>query len=134
MVRRLFQITFHSLSLHNPQFLQFGFGHNAVLPAAGFVIFHQHLVQLADIAGGTGLIGGFFEEALGQGVTAFEEAVQVVVMAFEIVNALTRLQYIVGGEGDARSKIARLKKMGVPVASRPSEIPARIRELFRNHC
>jgi succinyl-CoA synthetase alpha subunit len=36
-----------------------------------------------------------------------------------------------GGEGDARSKIARLKKNGVPVASRPSEIPELVRALFR---
>ncbi|MCU0631823.1 MAG: succinate--CoA ligase subunit alpha [Methanolinea sp.] len=35
-----------------------------------------------------------------------------------------------GGEGDARSKIARLKKMGVPVASRPSEVPRLIREIL----
>lgn len=41
---------------------------------------------------------------------------------------------IEGGEGDARSKIARLRKTGIPVASRPSEIPALIRELFRNNC
>ncbi|MFA6225311.1 MAG: succinate--CoA ligase subunit alpha [Methanoregula sp.] len=34
------------------------------------------------------------------------------------------------GEGDARSKIARLKKNGVPVASRPSEIPDMVRKLF----
>jgi succinyl-CoA synthetase alpha subunit len=39
-----------------------------------------------------------------------------------------------GGEGDARSKIARLKKMGVPVASRPSEIPQMVRDLFKDHC
>ena len=37
-----------------------------------------------------------------------------------------------GGEGDARSKIARLKKLGVPVASRPSEIPEMVRGLFRS--
>jgi succinyl-CoA synthetase alpha subunit len=36
---------------------------------------------------------------------------------------------IEGGEGDARSKIARLKAIGVPVASRPSEVPRLIREL-----
>jgi len=35
-----------------------------------------------------------------------------------------------GGEGDARSKIARLKKNNVPVASRPSEIPDMVRKLF----
>jgi succinyl-CoA synthetase alpha subunit len=39
-----------------------------------------------------------------------------------------------GGEGDARSKIARLKKHGVPVASRVSEIPELVRELFRCGC
>jgi succinyl-CoA synthetase alpha subunit len=39
-----------------------------------------------------------------------------------------------GGEGDARSKIARLKKHGVPVASRVSEIPDMVRELFSCHC
>jgi succinyl-CoA synthetase alpha subunit len=39
-----------------------------------------------------------------------------------------------GGEGDARSKIARLKKLGVPVASRPSEIPQMVRDMFKNHC
>lgn len=37
---------------------------------------------------------------------------------------------IEGGEGDARSKIERLKKMGVAVASRPSEIPGMLRELL----
>jgi succinyl-CoA synthetase alpha subunit len=37
---------------------------------------------------------------------------------------------IEGGEGDARSKIARLEKIGVPVASRPSEIPRLIKELL----
>ncbi|MEN6609971.1 MAG: succinate--CoA ligase subunit alpha [Methanoregulaceae archaeon] len=35
-----------------------------------------------------------------------------------------------GGEGDARSKIERLKKRGVPVAAKPSEIPRMIRELI----
>jgi len=39
-----------------------------------------------------------------------------------------------GGEGDARSKIARLRKLGVPVASRPSEIPGIVRDLFKGHC
>jgi succinyl-CoA synthetase alpha subunit len=37
---------------------------------------------------------------------------------------------IEGGEGDARSKIERLKAMNVPVASRPSEIPAIIKKLI----
>ncbi len=37
---------------------------------------------------------------------------------------------IEGGEGDARSKIARLTRMGVPVAGKPSEIPALVRELL----
>ncbi len=37
---------------------------------------------------------------------------------------------IEGGEGDARSKIARLKSLGVPVASRPSEIPRLIKEIM----
>lgn len=37
---------------------------------------------------------------------------------------------IEGGEGDARSKIERLKTMGVAVASRPSEIPGMIRGLL----
>jgi succinyl-CoA synthetase alpha subunit len=35
-----------------------------------------------------------------------------------------------GGEGDARSKIGRLQKLGVPVASRPSEVPNLVRELI----
>jgi succinyl-CoA synthetase alpha subunit len=35
-----------------------------------------------------------------------------------------------GGEGDAKSKIARLTKAGVPVASRVSEIPGMVKELF----
>jgi succinyl-CoA synthetase alpha subunit len=39
-----------------------------------------------------------------------------------------------GGEGDARSKITRLKKIGVPVASRPSEIPGMVKGLFTNRC
>ena len=39
-----------------------------------------------------------------------------------------------GGEGDAKSKIARLKKHGVPVASRVSEIPEMVRDLFRCGC
>jgi succinyl-CoA synthetase alpha subunit len=37
---------------------------------------------------------------------------------------------IEGGEGDARSKIRRLSALGIPVASRPSEIPGLIRELL----
>jgi len=37
---------------------------------------------------------------------------------------------IEGGEGDARSKIKRLKELGVPVASRPSEIPRLVKELL----
>jgi succinyl-CoA synthetase alpha subunit len=37
-----------------------------------------------------------------------------------------------GGEGDARSKITRLTKLGVPVASRPSEIPEMVKGLFRS--
>jgi succinyl-CoA synthetase alpha subunit len=35
-----------------------------------------------------------------------------------------------GGEGDAGSKIRRLKQMGVPVAEKPSEIPAMVRDLL----
>ena len=34
---------------------------------------------------------------------------------------------IEGGEGDARSKVGRLSALGIPVASRPSEIPEMIR-------
>jgi succinyl-CoA synthetase alpha subunit len=37
---------------------------------------------------------------------------------------------IEGGEGDARSKIERLRRMGVPVASRPSEVPRLIKEIL----
>ncbi len=37
---------------------------------------------------------------------------------------------IEGGEGDARSKARRLSALGVPVASRPSEIPHLVRELL----
>lgn len=37
---------------------------------------------------------------------------------------------IEGGEGDARSKIERLKALDVPVATRPSEIPGIIRKLL----
>ena len=37
---------------------------------------------------------------------------------------------IEGGEGDARSKIERLRKMEVPVASRPSEIPGIIKKIL----
>ncbi len=37
---------------------------------------------------------------------------------------------IEGGEGDARSKIRRLRELGVPVASRPSEIPELIKEML----
>jgi succinyl-CoA synthetase alpha subunit len=37
-----------------------------------------------------------------------------------------------GGEGDAHSKIARLKKVGIPVAERPSDIPDLVRGLFRS--
>jgi len=33
-----------------------------------------------------------------------------------------------GGEGDAASKIERLKKLGIPTATRPSEIPTLIKE------
>ena len=36
---------------------------------------------------------------------------------------------IEGGEGDARSKITRLRSIGIPVASRPSEFPRLIREI-----
>lgn len=35
-----------------------------------------------------------------------------------------------GGEGDARSKIDRLRGLGVPVASRPSEVPSLVRDLI----
>jgi len=37
---------------------------------------------------------------------------------------------VAGGEGDARSKIRRLKAMDIPVASKPSEIPGLVRELI----
>jgi len=37
---------------------------------------------------------------------------------------------IEGGEGDAASKIQRLEAMGITVASRPSELPSKIRELL----
>ncbi|KAF1078690.1 succinate--CoA ligase subunit alpha [Methanogenium sp. MK-MG] len=36
---------------------------------------------------------------------------------------------IEGGEGDAVSKIARLRRLGIPVAEKPSDIPALVREL-----
>ena len=35
-----------------------------------------------------------------------------------------------GGEGDAASKIKRLEAIGVPVASKPSEIPSLVRDLL----
>ncbi|MBQ4134907.1 MAG: succinate--CoA ligase subunit alpha [Methanocorpusculum sp.] len=35
-----------------------------------------------------------------------------------------------GGEGDAASKIARLREFGIPTATRPSEIPGLVKELF----
>jgi succinyl-CoA synthetase alpha subunit len=37
---------------------------------------------------------------------------------------------IEGGEGDAKSKIMRIRKTGVPVATRPSEIPGLVRDLL----
>ncbi|NYT05010.1 MAG: succinate--CoA ligase subunit alpha, partial [Methanomicrobiales archaeon] len=37
---------------------------------------------------------------------------------------------IEGGEGDARSKIRRLRELGVPVAQKPSDIPGMIRDLL----
>jgi succinyl-CoA synthetase alpha subunit len=37
---------------------------------------------------------------------------------------------IEGGEGDALSKIRRLKSMGVPVASKPSEIPILVKRIL----
>lgn len=37
---------------------------------------------------------------------------------------------IEGGEGDAVSKIARLRQLGFPVAGKPSDIPALVRELL----
>ncbi|HOB17083.1 MAG TPA: succinate--CoA ligase subunit alpha [Candidatus Methanoculleus thermohydrogenotrophicum] len=37
---------------------------------------------------------------------------------------------IAGGEGDARSKVRRISALGVPVASRPSEIPELIGEML----
>jgi len=37
---------------------------------------------------------------------------------------------IEGGEGDARSKVRRISALGIPVASRPSEIPGLIREVL----
>ena len=37
---------------------------------------------------------------------------------------------IEGGEGDAISKIARLSRLGIPVAGKPSDIPALVRELL----
>ncbi|MCE5338625.1 MULTISPECIES: succinate--CoA ligase subunit alpha [unclassified Methanoculleus] len=37
---------------------------------------------------------------------------------------------IEGGEGDARSKVRRLAALGIPVASRPSEIPGLIRSML----
>lgn len=37
---------------------------------------------------------------------------------------------IEGGEGDAVSKIARLQRLGIPVAGKPSDIPSLVRELL----
>ncbi|MDD4133093.1 MAG: succinate--CoA ligase subunit alpha, partial [Methanocorpusculum sp.] len=34
-----------------------------------------------------------------------------------------------GGEGDASSKIERLRALGIPVATRPSQIPELIHEV-----
>ena len=37
---------------------------------------------------------------------------------------------IEGGEGDAVSKIARLRRLGIPIAGKPSDIPGLVRELL----
>ena len=35
-----------------------------------------------------------------------------------------------GGESDATSKIERLRELGIPVATRPSEIPLLVKEVI----
>ena len=53
------------------------------------------MVQLTDLAFGAGNGAGFFQEALGQVVGAFAEAGQVVVVALQVVDALTTFHYII---------------------------------------
>lgn len=77
-----------------------------------------------------GEVGGALEEE-GAGSTDIPVAAYIAGVSAPPEKRMGHAGAIVaGGEGDARSKIGRLRKMGVPVASRPSEIPRLIREIM----
>jgi succinyl-CoA synthetase alpha subunit len=77
-----------------------------------------------------GEVGGALEEE-GAGSTDLPLAAYIAGISAPPEKRMGHAGAIIeGGEGDARSKIERLKKMDVPVASRPSEIPALIRKFI----
>ena len=83
------------LNLRDFQFLQLGFADDTVIPTAGGVVFCEHVVQFANVADGAGLRRCFLGEAIGKNVGACAEASEVVVMAFEVVDAFAGLEDIV---------------------------------------
>ncbi len=77
-----------------------------------------------------GEVGGSLEEE-GAGSTDLPIAAYIAGISAPPEKRMGHAGAIIeGGEGDARSKIERLKAMDVPVASRPSDIPALIRKLI----
>jgi succinyl-CoA synthetase alpha subunit len=77
-----------------------------------------------------GEVGGSLEEE-GAGSTDLPLAAYIAGISAPPEKRMGHAGAIIeGGEGDARSKIERLRKMDVPVASRPSEIPALIRKFI----
>lgn len=77
-----------------------------------------------------GEVGGSLEEE-GAGATDLPVAAYIAGISAPPEKRMGHAGAIIeGGEGDARSKITRLEKMGVPVASRPSEIPRLIKEIL----
>ena len=90
--------------LDDLQFLQFGFRHNTVDPSALVVVFHEHVIQFADMTFAAAHGGGFGGEAFGKGVAAFAEAVEVVDVAFEVVNTLADFEQVTCITWDARHR------------------------------
>jgi succinyl-CoA synthetase alpha subunit len=77
-----------------------------------------------------GEVGGSLEEE-GAGSTDLPIAAYIAGISAPPEKRMGHAGAIIeGGEGDARSKIERLQKMEIPVASRPSEIPGLIRKLI----
>ena len=98
------QLLAGSEALDDLQFLELGFGYNTVHPSALVVIFLEHIVQFANVPLASAHGGGFGGEAFGKGITALAEAIEIVDVALEVVNALANFEQVTCITRDARHR------------------------------